>query len=307
MSTNVKDILFDFCGSPIPTHISLEQYIKSLDVALSGYKGSIYSLVNHCIQNYQCCVPIWKCLLKYLPSAEVNGLCNLLCQYYACRRDTYKEEFPMEDIFDLFIKKGADINFIFFEQTYLSYLVKTNNVSLVKKCVEQYGANPHLSHLLIHACNVLTESQYHFIEDQKGGKPRYRITFPEKLSNMTTSYANLDVFSYLVNDLQLDVNEKDKNGLTPFIAVCSEGSIAKVQMILARNPDLHHCTYSSYSVLARQEFAGVDCWTWAKRNEHIYPILLQYKEQVRQNYMELLTLVEQINGTQLNVDVMSFL
>jgi len=213
----------------------------------------------------------------------------------------------MDDIFDLFIQNGANCNAIFYNKTFLSYLVVTNNVRLVKKCVEEYGANPRLGNLLIHACNVLTESDYFFIKDQTSEKPKYGSTLAN-IPKMTTPYSNLDVFSYLVNDLQLDVNEKDKNGLTPLIAVCSEGSIAKVQMILARHPDFHHCTYSSYSMIARQEFAGVNCWTWAKRNEYIYPVLMQYKEELREIYIELLShFFQQTNGTDLTVDIMSFL
>ena len=281
MSTNVKDILFDFCGSSPP-----EQYINSLDIALSGYKGSIYSLVNHCIQNYQCCVPIWKCLLKYLPSAEVNGLCNLLCQYYASRRDTYKEEFPMEDIFDLFIKKGAYINFIFYDQTYLSYLVKTNNVSLVKKCVEQYGANPHLSHLLIHACNFLTECQYIFVKQMK-----HRLISSEWIRkdviDMTTPYVNHDVYSYLLQ-LHLNVNERDKHGMTPIISACSEGSVSKIKLLLAHHPNLSFRTENTRDLFSGEEYKGVDCWEWAKRNS-IYPILEQYKVQLRQTYLDVIT------------------
>ena len=296
------DQLFDFCGAQ--HHFSSEKEkrsINSFDYLLSLNKTNIFDLIDQCISNYQCCAPIWNSLLQKFDNnkfqIELNGHFHKLCRYYAIRTPEYKPDFPIDQILDLFIKKGVNVNYTFYGESCLSFLVKTNNLSLVKKLVEQYGANPRKSNLLIHACNALNESQYHFIEENKSTTG----SLMDDIVRISTPYDNRDVFSYLVNELGLDVDEKNKDGMTPFIAACSEGSIPKVKLILARHPNLRPCTNSSKDLTTGQRYDGVDCWTWAQRNPQVHGILLQYKEELRQTYMELLKEIKE-NGTQSIVD-----
>ena len=300
------DQLFDFCGAQ--HHFSKEKEkrsIQSFDYLLSLEKTSTYDLFKQCIHNYQCCVPIWNSLLQHChKKPELNSHFHELCRYYALRTPKYKPEFPIETILDLFIKKGVYVNYTIYGESCLSFLVKSNNLSLVKKFVEQYGAKPHTTNLLIQACNALNERQYHLIKEQK--TTTRRITIEEMddiIVRIKTPYDNVDVFSYLVNDLQLDVDEKNKGGMTPLIAACSEGSIPKVRLLLARHPDFRPRTNSLKDFLTYYE--GVDCWTWAKRNPPVHCLLLQYKEEVRQTYTELLKEIKEKiteNGTQTIVD-----
>ena len=301
------DQLFDFCGAQ--HHFSKEKEkrsIQSFDYLLSLEKTSTYDLFKQCIHNYQCCVPIWNSLLQHChKKPELNAHFHELCRYYAIRTPEYKPEFPIETILDLFIKKGVYVNYTIYGVSCLSFLVKTNNLPLVKKFVEQYGANPHSTNLLIQACNALNESQYDFIQEQKT-TARLSTILEDDIVRILKPYDNVYVFSYLVNDIQLDVNEKNSDGMTPLIAACSEGSIPKVRLLLARHPDfLPRSKNSSNDFNTGQRYDGVDCWTWAKRNPPVHCLLLQYKEEVRQTYTELLTEIKEKiteNGTQTIVD-----
>jgi len=147
-------------------------------------------------------------------------------------------------------------------KTVLSYLVKSDcNIAVLKMCIERFGANPHKGHLLLNSCNSVNRQKrderveanlwYSRMLDY-GGTP---MAAPDEVESLNP-FENIRVYRYLLQ-LGLDLEDCEiETGLTPLLAVCSEGNIQKVQALL-------QCGGPRLSFY-RKTNEGLDVWFWAE-------------------------------------------
>jgi hypothetical protein len=186
-------------------------------------------------------------------------------------------------------------------KTALSFLVTTDyNRDLVKWCIETLGANPHKGHLLHYACNFVSRDQH---EDRVGAHQWY----DEYLTGANTPMAqpdeitrcrphdNIRMYRYLLT-IGLDLEECiQQTGLTPLLAVCSEGNSVKVTAFLqvgGANISLYRKTKEDINVWFWAEFHNYQNWGGG----YSYPVrdvLVAYKAEQDRYWKDLMEDVSQ--------------
>jgi hypothetical protein len=208
-------------------------------------KTFTYEGVEHTLLSFCCSRPFYYTLNPEIIYKQITSLVKAGCQF--------DQEIGIE------------------RKTALSFMVtKDQTLSVVKWCIETMGANPRKGYLLHYACNFISREERE-----------------ERVLSGTWSYEmvhrNLDMYKYLLS-LGLELEEcMEKTGLTPLLAVCSEGNTQKVYLFLQVGGE----NVSLY----RKTKEGVDVWFWAEqykyKHQHVksfyvYPIrdvLLAHKEK----------------------------
>lgn len=151
-------------------------------------------------------------------------------------------------------------------KTALSFLVTTDfNRAILKWCIETLGVNHHKGHLLHYACNFVSKVEN---EARQGATQWYSETMngantpmaePDEIS-LCKPHENHSVYRYLLS-LGLDLEECiEETGLTPLLAVCSEGNVDKIRAFLQ---------VGGVSVsLNRKTKEGLDVWFWAEQYKY---------------------------------------
>lgn len=135
--------------------------------------------------------------------------------------------------------KKCDINKEVDGKTALSYLVKTDNVDIVEWMILK-GADPSRGHLLVEACNiacVLDQYDIDAFHDRLDELDGDDYT-PEEYKK---GYQNKKMYEFLLN-IGLDVNETHED-MNPLEAVCLEGDLDKIALILKKDVNKDNITY----------------------------------------------------------------
>lgn len=192
-----------------------------------------------------------------------NGIEHTLLSYY-CSRISFRERLELVQAkFTSLLEAGSEFDQeINGNKTALSFLVESDfNFYILKWCIEALGANPHKGYLLHFACNSISKE-----ENEK--RVAAQIAYSAILNNNNTPMAepeeittsspheNIRLYRYLLS-LGLDLEEcMEETGLTPLLAVCSEGNTDKVNSLL----QFGGANISLY----RKTKDNLDVWYWAE-------------------------------------------
>jgi hypothetical protein len=151
-------------------------------------------------------------------------------------------------------------------KTALSFMVTTDfNRATVKWCIETLGVDIRKGRLLHYSCNFISKKAHEarleagqIYSDMLNGFDT-PMAEPDEISS-SKPYENINMYRYLLS-LGLDLEECiEETGLTPLLAVCSEGNEEKVQAFL----QVGGVTVS----LSRYNKEGLDVWFWAEQYKY---------------------------------------
>jgi hypothetical protein len=163
---------------------------------------------------------------------------------YLCSLLHFQDNLIEEKISSLIIA-GCQWNQEIEEKTALSFFIQSDsNVNIVKWCIRN-GANPHKGHLLVHASNWITETQYKKYDELCEYNDQYephapysiiRLPLPEDTCKVRP-YLNLLIFDYLL-EIGVTIHDTISNGFTPLLAACCEGNEYKIKKIVTEGASL---------------------------------------------------------------------
>jgi hypothetical protein len=153
------------------------------------------------------------------------------------------------------VMQGADLHQEVNHKTGASYLVQHYNIDYLKVYMELGGKYTE-GHLLVNSISTLSEKKYqNWIQQFVHNDSSY---IPQIVHSPSS---NNEMFSYLLNVCKLDPNEIDPStGMNTLIAVCSEGSYRRLNMVLERFNGLLHLDIDTKT----QE--GTTAMDWALRH-----------------------------------------
>lgn len=211
-----------------------------------------------------------------------------------CKDVKRNQPFAREKIQDL-LKAGLNINYCVDNKTFLSYLVQSTSLPIIKWFIDLGATAPYI---LFDACCGQTDSQWHKRQRDEQNTV-IRTTFYHGL------YDNTDTFSWLVKHFPDQLHVLHPNGMNLLQWVASEGSLDKIKCVLPYMVDTIH-TKSEDGSSAYSWSVRYSEWNVGGKLVPSYPILDQMN-QVLQERREIYRDMLEIIGSRMCAGSNSFL
>jgi ankyrin repeat protein len=193
-----------------------------IDGILGSANWTPLELMHHIVTEDD--IHVWDIILPMISKKEINQDVDGMTLFMNCCQSS--TPLLKKKIIRL-IHYGADINVCIEGKTALSYLVKTNEVEVVKWLISN-GADPTKGNLLAEMFRTNDSYLREWIEDMQERSDELGADFFIPEEENQHAYENLDMLKFI---LSLSLPE-DEFGRVPLTMACQEGNLEKIILLL---------------------------------------------------------------------------